>query len=99
VSKFNEDRRDNSGAGRYGLPRAQVIYVIRCPRHDNVLSQLKCTSLLSECYLSQAGKYVWQSTSISNKINISHSRAFRAPLPHKRTFQTDEINVVIKNQY
>jgi hypothetical protein len=26
VSKFNEDRRDNSGAGRYGLSRAQVIY-------------------------------------------------------------------------
>jgi hypothetical protein len=26
VSKFNENRRDNSSIGRYGLSRAQVIY-------------------------------------------------------------------------
>jgi hypothetical protein len=26
VSKFNEDRRDNSGTGRYGLSQAQVAH-------------------------------------------------------------------------
>ena len=26
MSKFNEDRRNNSGTGRYGLSRAQVTY-------------------------------------------------------------------------
>ncbi|AGH42484.1 hypothetical protein [Paraglaciecola psychrophila] len=26
MSKLSEDRRDNSGAGRYGLSRAQVKY-------------------------------------------------------------------------
>ena len=30
MSKFNEDRRNNSGAGRYGLSRAQVSYISQC---------------------------------------------------------------------
>ena len=41
VSKFNEDRCNNSGAGRYGLSRAQVIYYM------NVKTQL--TSYMIKC--------------------------------------------------
>ena len=34
MSKFNEDRRNNSGAGRYGISRAQVIYQTLVNRGD-----------------------------------------------------------------
>lgn len=57
MSKFNEDRRNNSGAGRYGLSGAQVIYKgLPAPIICDYLSREQSQQVYGQDYQVQIGK-------------------------------------------
>ena len=71
VSKFIEDRRDNSGTGRYGLSRAQVIIYLREQDMSNKKAFWIAFIILSCCEFGQCA--FSKNTSISVKASKSFS--------------------------